>query len=120
MDYLLKPSHRPFTTGFYFDDEVKQTYGSATYIQSYDIVGVVKEYDKENKIATIMQKNKVLNGADVEVLETEGENKVINMKDMRRESDGESIESANVAQMIFTIKCDEELKIGDILIKSKK
>ena len=117
MDYLLKPSHRPFTTGFYFDDEVKQTYGSATYIQSYDIVGVVIEYDSENKIATINQKNKVLNGVDVEVLETEGENRIINLKDMRRKSDGESIESANVPQMIFTIQCDEELKIGDILIK---
>ncbi|WP_455792379.1 peptidase U32 family protein [Clostridium butyricum] len=120
MDYLLKPSHRPFTTGFYFDDEVKQTYGSATYIQSYDIVGIVIEYDSENKIATINQKNKVLNGVDVEVLETEGENRIINLKDMRRKSDGESIESANVPQMIFTIQCDEELKIGDILIKSKK
>lgn len=120
MDYLLKPSHRPFTTGFYFDDEVKQTYGSATYIQSYDIVGVVKEYDAENKIATITQKNKVLNGVDVEVLEIKGENKIINLKDMRRKQDGESIESANVPQMIFTIQCDEELKPGDILIKSKK
>ncbi|WP_046058887.1 U32 family peptidase C-terminal domain-containing protein, partial [Clostridium sp. IBUN13A] len=63
---------------------------------------------------------KVLNGVDVEVLETEGENRIINLKDMRRKSDGESIESANVPQMIFTIQCDEELKIGDILIKSKK
>ena len=120
MDYILKPSHRPYTTGFYFDDEVKQTYESATFIQSYDIVGVVKEYDPESKIATITQKNKVLNGVDVEVLEITGENKIINLKDMRRKEDGESIESANVPQMIFTIQCDEELKIGDILIKSKK
>ena len=70
--------------------------------------------------ATITQKNKVFNGADVEVLEISGENKIINLTDMRRKSNGESIESANVPQMIFTIKSSLELKAGDILIKSKK
>lgn len=119
MDYLVKPSHRPFTTGFYFGEEVKQTYGSATYIRSYDIVGVVRDYDKESKIATIQQKNKVLNGAYVEVLEVEGDNKVTKLDDMKKKN-GESIESANVPQMIFTAKCDYELKKGDILIKSIK
>ena len=38
---------------------------------------------------------------------------------MRKEN-GESIESANVPQMIFSIQCDTKLKAGDILIKSKK
>lgn len=118
MDYLVKPSHRPFTTGFYFDEEVKQTYGSSTYIRNYDIVGIVKSYNEETKIATIEQKNKVLNGAEVEVLEVTGDNIIVRLEDMKNKN-GESIESANIAQMIYTAKCESILKPDDILIKGK-
>lgn len=118
MDYLVKPSHRPFTTGFYFDEEVKQTYGSSTYIRNYDIVGIVRAYDKDTKIATIEQKNKVLNGAEVEVLEVTGDNIIVRLEDMKNKN-GESIESANIAQMIYTAKCESILKPDDILIKGK-
>ena len=118
MDYLVKPSHRPFTTGFYFDEEVKQTYGSSTYIRNYDIVGIVRSYDEETKIATIEQKNKVLNGAEVEVLEVTGDNIIVRLEDMKNKN-GESIESANIAQMIYTAKCESILKPDDILIKGK-
>ena len=118
MDYLVKPSHRPFTTGFYFGEEVKQTYGSSTYIRNYDIVGIVRDYDEETKIATIEQKNKVLNGAEVEVLEVTGDNIIVRLEDMKNKN-GESIESANIAQMIYTAKCESILKPDDILIKGK-
>lgn len=118
MDYLVKPSHRPFTTGFYFDEEVKQTYGSSTYIRNYDIVGIVRSYNEETKIATIEQKNKVLNGAEVEVLEVTGDNIIVRLEDMKNKN-GESIESANIAQMIYTAKCESILKPDDILIKGK-
>ena len=118
MDYLVKPSHRPFTTGFYFDEEVKQTYGSSTYIRNYDIVGIVRSYDEETKIATIEQKNKVLNGAEVEVLEVTGDNIIVRLEDMKNKN-VESIESANIAQMIYTAKCESILKPDDILIKGK-
>ncbi|ADL51583.1 peptidase U32 family protein [Clostridium cellulovorans] len=118
-EYLLKPSHRPYTTGFYFgDDEVKQHYESASYIREFDIVGVVRDFDKDTKIATIEQKNKVYNGDVVEVLVPKGENFTITLADMRNKK-GESIESAPSAQMIFTIKCDKELQKDDMLIKSK-
>lgn len=118
MDYLVKPSHRPFTTGFYFGEEVKQTYGSSTYIRNYDIVGIVRDYDKETKIATIEQKNKVVNGAEVEVLEVTGDNIIVKLEDMKN-TKGEPIESANVAQMIYTARCESLLNKDDILIKGK-
>jgi len=38
---------------------------------------------------------------------------------MRKEN-GEAIESAPRPQMIFTVKCEEELMANDILVKSKK
>ncbi|NMM63753.1 U32 family peptidase [Clostridium sp. P21] len=118
-DYLLKPSHRPYTTGFYFDEDMRQYYDSSSYIRNYDIVGIVRNYNKELHIATIEQKNKVYNGDTVEVLTPKGNNKVVKLQDMKKEN-GESIESAPSAQMIFTIYCDENLEINDMLIKAKK
>lgn len=119
MDYLLKPSHRPYTTGFYFDEEIRQHYESSSYIRDFDIVGIVRNYDSSSKVATIEQRNKVYNGDTVEVLTPKGENKIIKLKDMRNEN-GESIDNAPVAQMIFTVQCSEELKADDMLIKAKE
>jgi len=119
MEDLMKPSHRPYTTGFYFDEEIRQNYESSAYIQNYDMVGVVKDYNKESHIATVQQRNKVYNGDFVEVLDIKGDNRIIKLEDMRREN-GDIIESAPNPQMIFTIKCDEELKVNDIIFKNKK
>ena len=118
MDYLLKPSHRMYSTGFYFNEEVKQNYESSSYIRDYDIVGIVRAYSKELNTATIEQRNKVYNGDIVEILTPKGDNKIIKIQHMKNE-DGKSIDSAPSAQMIFTIQCDEELKLGDLLIKIK-
>ena len=117
MEYLVKPSHRAFTTGFYYDDEVKQSYGSSSYIRAYEIVGIVQDYDPETKIATIQEKNKVLNGETVELLALKGDDKLLKLNDMKNKN-GESIETANVPLMMFTIKSDIELKKDDILIKN--
>jgi len=117
MEYLVKPSHRPFTTGFYFDEEVKQSYGSSSYIRGYEIVGIVQDYNPETKRATILEKNKVYNGETVELLALKGDDKLIPLNDMKNK-DGESIETANVPEMIFTIQCNEKLKKDDILIKN--
>lgn len=116
MENLTRPSHRPFTTGFYFDEDMRQIYESSSYVRNYDIVGVVKDYDKETHIATIEHRNKVWNGDTVEVLAVKGENKIIKLKDMRK-GNGELIESAASARMIFTVSCMEELKENDIIIK---
>ena len=118
VDSLLKPSHRPYTTGFYFGEDIKQTYESSSYIRNYDIVGIVKNYNKESHIATIEQRNKVYNGDSVEVLVPKGNNKIIKLQHMKKEN-GEAIDNAPSAQMIFTIECYEELNANDIIIKNK-
>lgn len=118
MKELEKPSHRPYTTGFYFDEEIRQNYETSAYIHNYDMAGVVLNYDKETKIATVHQRNKVCNGDLVEVLAIKGENVITKLEDMKNES-GESIESASHPQMIFTVKSEEELKVNDILVKRK-
>lgn len=118
MDYLLKPSHRMYSTGFYFNEEIKQNYESSSYIREYDIVGIVRDYSKELNTATIEQRNKVYNGDTIEILTPKGDNKIIKIQEMKNE-EGKYIDSAPSAQMIFTIQCDEELKIGDLIIKVK-
>ncbi|MFL0249945.1 U32 family peptidase [Clostridium neuense] len=119
MDYLLKPSHRGYCTGFYYGEDNRQYYGSSSYIRDFDIVGIVKDYDEASKVAVIEQKNKVYSGDTVEVLRPKGDNFQIKLEDMKNEK-GEKIESAPVAQMIYTIKCDEVLSKGNMLIKEKE
>ena len=118
IEELEKPSHRPYTTGFYFDEEVRQNYESSAYIQNYDMIGIVKDYNRETNIARIQQRNKVFNGDLVEVLAIKGDNNILKLEDMRKEN-GEAIESANSPQMIFTVKCNQELKSGDILARKR-
>lgn len=118
MDMLMKPSHREYFTGFYFNEPVKQVYNSSSYIRNYDIIGVVRDYDAKNKRALIEQRNKAYNGDKVEVLKPKGKNLIINLNDMK-DINGNKIESAPCAQMLFTIETDEVLEKDSIIIKAK-
>ncbi len=66
---LEKVSHRPYTTGFYFGELEKDSafIDSSTYIQPYDFVGIVKEYDPFNKMAVVEQRNNFKVGDKIEV-----------------------------------------------------
>lgn len=118
LDTLMKASHRAYFTGFYFGDPNKQTYETSSYIRDYDIVGIVRDYDKQSGTATIEQRNRVFQGDVVEVLRPEGDVFEVSLIDMKNHN-GESIEVAPSAQMKFTIKTDKELIKDDMLIKSK-
>jgi len=119
LEYLMKPSHRIYYTGFYFDEEEKQVYNSSAYEKSYDVIGVVKNFDRKTMTATLEQKNKAAVGEQVEVLRAQGDNVEITLGQMKNEK-GEDIEACAAAKMIFTVKVDKELKEKDILIKSKE
>ncbi|HGG0416743.1 U32 family peptidase [Clostridium botulinum] len=118
MDYLKKASHRAYFTGFYFNDPNKQLHESSSYIRTCDIVGIVKEFNEETMEAIVEQRNKVLDGDELEVLRPEGPIFKINIANMRDKND-KKIESAPSAQMIFKINTDKSLKENDILIKNK-
>ncbi|CAM2822280.1 MULTISPECIES: peptidase U32 family protein [Clostridium] len=118
MDYLKKASHRAYFTGFYFNDPNKQLHESSSYIRTCDIVGIVKEFNEETMEAIVEQRNKVLDGEELEVLRPKGPIFKINIANMRDKND-KKIESAPSAQMIFKINTDIRLKENDILIKNK-
>jgi len=119
MDNLLRASHRKYFTGFYFGDKDTQIFESSSYIRDYDIVGIVRGYDEENGMALIEQRNKVFENDVVEVLRPQGENISVQVTDMR-DSDGNPIGNAPVAQMLFTFKASQKLLMGDMLIREKK
>ncbi|WP_461204503.1 peptidase U32 family protein [Clostridium sp. DL1XJH146] len=117
-ELLNKPSHRVYTTGFYFDEEVKQNVASSEYIRDYDVVGIVLRYDKDTKRAVIKQKNRVFSGDKVEVLRPQGDDFAVQLLNIKNGS-GELIEAANQAAMIFDAEVNIELQEKDILILKK-
>ena len=117
MDNLNKVSHRIYSTGFYYGDKDRQIYDSSAYTRTADIVGMVKEFDEENMVATIEQKNKVFDNDTVEVLRPVGDNFEVTLSDMR-ENDGTKIDSAPRPQMLFKVKVNVPLKVKDIIIKN--
>lgn len=119
LEDLNKPSHRQYYTGFYFNEENKQVQESSAYIRNYDVVGVVKAYDKETGIATIEHKNKIVEGDKVEVFRPVGPNIEITLDDLHDER-GSKIPSAPSAKMVYTAKVQVELEENDILIKAKE
>ncbi|NFJ25736.1 U32 family peptidase [Clostridium botulinum] len=118
MDYLKKASHRAYFTGFYFNDPNKQLHESSSYIRTCDIVGIVKEFSEETMEAIVEQRNKLLDGDELEVLRPEGPIFKINITNMRDKND-KKIDSAPSAQMVFKVNTDKSLKENDILITNK-
>lgn len=116
MDEIKKASHRHFTKGFFYNkaDSSSQIYENSSYIRNYDFISVVLDYDKENKIAKLEERNRFVLGDEVEIFGNSPDFikfKIENMKD----SKGNDIEIANKAKQIVYIKIDHELKKGDMV-----
>jgi len=71
---LEKVSHRAYTTGFFFGKttDEDQIYGTSTYEQSSDFVGLVRAYDDRTGIATVEQRNRIFVGEELEVFSPAG------------------------------------------------
>ncbi len=118
MEEVSRSSHREFSTGFYYGKPRKQILSTATYVRTHDIMGLVLDYDKETKIATIEQRNKVFKGEQVEVLSPKDDNYVLTLDHIWNEN-GEELEDAPHPLMIYKIKCEKELKPFDMIVKEK-
>ncbi|MDV4152326.1 U32 family peptidase [Clostridium sp. AL.422] len=120
LDTVLKISHRQYHTGFFFGKMGEQTYDVSSYIRDYDIVGIVQSYDEETKEATILQKNRVFEGDEVEVLRAHTPYFNVKLNEMFDVEKKVNTNVANRAHMIFKVKVDTPLKEKDMLIKGKK
>lgn len=107
LEELKKGSHRDYSTGFYFDrpSDKSHNYESASYIRNYDFVGIVRDYDAENDLYIVEQRNKMNVLDKVEVIGPYKETMFATIEEMYNE-DGEPIESAPHARQIVKLKLD--------------
>ena len=96
----------------------EQNYDDAGYVRDYEIVGMVKEYDAETQTATILQKNRVFEGDEVEVLRPDVPYFKIKLEDMYDLDKNKKTDVANRAHMMFKVKVNEPLKVNDMLVKA--
>lgn len=107
LEELKKVSHRDYTTGFFFEKPKpsSQNYESSSYIRDYELLGIVKEYDKERGMASVTQKNRFFKGDEVEFLRPHGQFLKQTIEYMEDENNIE-IDVANKPQSIVRIKTD--------------
>mgnify|MGYP001462560242 FL=1 len=121
LDEIKKVSHRDFTTGFYFrkPTEEDQVYTTSSYIRGYDFVGLILDYDKDTKLATIEQRNRMFKGDTIEVF---GPNKDYFSQKIEEmwDEDGNEIEVAPHPQQIIKIKMTKEVETYDIIRKPRE
>lgn len=118
MEMLNMISHRQYHTGFYFGRGNSQVYENSTYVRDYDIVGIVRE-DLGGGRFRIDQKNRIYPGDVLKVLRPEGDIFEAVLNDLEDE-EGNPIEVANKAAMVFTASTENELRRQDILIMRKE
>lgn len=121
MDELLKVSHRPYSTGFYFGkpDENSQVYTSSSYIRDYDLIGIVTDFDEETGIATVSQRNRFFRGDEIEILRPDKPYFSQKIEYMKDENDND-IDVARNAEMTVKIKLDKAAKAGSMLRKQRE
>lgn len=121
LDEIKKVSHRDFTRGFYFNKPTDdaQVYTSSSYIRGYDFVGMVLDYNKSTKIATIEQRNRLFTGEEIEVFGPGKEHFVQNIENMWDE-EGNEIEVAPHAQQIIKMKMSEDVEKFYLLRKERE
>lgn len=116
FEEIKKASYRDFTTGFMFGKpgDEEQNYDSSAYIRGYDFLGIVLDYDEENKEATIEQRNKFIVG---DLIESFGPYKEIHefKIDYIKDEDGNLVDYANKAKQIVKINVPCKLLKGDML-----
>jgi len=74
IEELGKVSHRAYTTGFFFGKttEEDQIYGSSSYEQTSDFVGLVRAYDAQSGLVTVEQRNNMKLGQEIEIFQPRG------------------------------------------------
>ncbi|MBQ3552819.1 MAG: U32 family peptidase [Clostridia bacterium] len=117
LNELNYSSHRPYTTGFMFD-ECKmqgQATGSGGYIQEAVFAAIVISYDADKKQALIEQRNRFFVGDRLYILAPRDIGRSFEVKSIVRCEDGQSVLSAPHPREKLLISCDEPLEAGSFL-----
>ena len=115
---LDKSSHRPYNTGFFFG-RPQAAYDAGDYLQDYDFVAVVREYDEKAQMAVVEQRNAFFKGDRLEILSPkECFNRVITVEEMQ-DSEGRLMEKAILPQQVVKLFCPVRVSPMDILRRKK-
>ena len=116
IEELDKVSHRAYTTGFYYGrpTEKDQIYGSSSYTQTSDFVGLVLDYDAETGFATVEQRNNMKKGQELEIFQPKlpGYRQILG--EMYNDL-GEAIDVAPHPQQIVKIRMEQPVEPYAIL-----
>ena len=120
IDEMYKAGHRSYTTGFYFGGEDNIFLDSSRAIQSHEFCAYVTGYDEQKGVAIIEQRNRFVEGDELEVLSpSDTFNKKIKVQNLINEK-GEEVKDAKFVQQKLYLQTDLKLKAGDILRKETK
>jgi putative protease len=90
MSILDRTSHRPFSTGFFFEapgvDAQIHTADSA-YLREADVVGSVLSFDPSSGIARISQRNRFVRGERLALIQPKGPVVEFTAEDLRNAED---------------------------------
>ena len=105
---LAKVSHRSYTKGFMEGktDENSQVYGTSSYQQTHDFVGLTVSYDSGKQRLYIEQRNNLKLGEELEILQPDGKIIVLMLEDMRDDKEQE-ISVAPHPQQRFSVAYPE-------------
>lgn len=117
---LEKVSHRPYTTGFavHKTGPEDQVYTTSSYEQTADFVALVRDFDPVSGRVTLEQRNHVKSGQRLEVLTPKGEIFSWTLVEME-DGDGNPIQAAPHAQMVFTAKGDPRMEAFSLVRRLK-
>jgi len=120
MRELESVSHRPYCSGFFFDDPMENAQicdedGTRIgYIREKSYIATVQSFDMSTMTARCIQKNKLTRGDSFELI-SPGKCGLSAVAEKMFSSDGKPIESAPHPYMEFDIVLPFEAKAGDII-----
>ena len=120
MTELMKASHREFTTGFYFNSptDEDQNYQTSEYTRDYSFVGLVKSYDPDTGMAVVEQRNKMVQGDEIEVFGPDAPF-FRQRLELMLDEEGQPVEAAPHPQQILRIRMDRPVAENYMLRKQK-
>lgn len=116
VEELDKVSHRAYTTGFYYGrpTEKDQIYGTSSYTQTSDFVGLVLDYDEKTGFATVEQRNNMKVGQEIEIFQPHLAGYRQILQEMYND-EGEAVQVAPHPQQIVKIRMDKPVEPYGIL-----
>lgn len=122
FEELNKVSHREYTTGFYFNRTTSddQIYGSSSYVQTHDFVGLVREYDKATGMAIVEQRNNIKLGDEIEFAQPGDQHNFTQKIDKMFDESGEFIKVAPHPQQIISMPVSQPVAKFSMLRRRSK